>query len=309
MSFRNFKLCFSTAFTLALIFSFSSVYAQQQQQQQRWNSLQYNQASFLIRDMARKHHIPNVNYGTAQKLMQQFPHLRQSGFRHDACFALDPKSTNAKQFYQELNRYAQAHNLAVVGLGIVEEFNHPFCFAPVTRDNLNGQVMQMDATDPTMGSFSHGKKTRVKPAFGEKMFLNQARAFWLIPREPAIIAGNAKYDVVKAEVQHGVNCAEFSTGLLHHLKELGVSEFSNFYAANRAVVNATGPKNHRGFAAGLILAKPHIIIQHTNPEWQTWATDPRNGAYQATWNDHGHQVSNLITCPINMNIKYQDFEM
>jgi len=244
-------------------------------------SLTQATAAQLCRDIARSCGLPTVAFGTAEGLKDRFPELGSQNFRDDSIFVADPNSAQAKEFYKALNEFAADHGYAIVGIAMHNEFNHPFCLAPVSADGLGGQLMQMDATDPTMGCFSQGKKTRVKPGdpnFGTA-FRNQIRALWLIPRDAALAAGNAKYQAAKLEVSHGVNCAEFASGLLHHLHKLDVAEFQKVEAANRAYVNPTGDPRHRGFATGLVDAVPHVIIQHTNPEWQAWATDPKNGAY------------------------------
>lgn len=40
----------------------------------------------------------------------------------------------------------------------------------------------------------------------------------------ALAAGDARHQVVESKVKEGVHCAEFATGLMHHLNKMGVKE-------------------------------------------------------------------------------------
>jgi len=269
-------------------------------------SLPQADAMRTARDIARGCGVPNVAFESAEGLMQKFPEVRQRGLRHDAVFAVDPNSDQGKQFYKALDEYCRDNDLAIVGIGMVSEFSHSFCFAPVTEDGNDGKLLQMDAS--IGGSFYNkktGKKdhTRIKqsdPNNG-KTFTNQIRALWLVPRDVALLAGNSKYNVAKDKVDYGVNCAEMTTGLLHHMNKLGLPEFKDVYAANRAYRKPTGPKRHRGFAAGMVLACPHIVIQHTNDAWQGWATDEKSGAGVRGEGKDAH----MHTKPLELSADYQ----
>lgn len=268
------------------------------------DALPHAEATQVMHDIAVKCGLPNAEYGAAGHLRNKFPHLKESGFRHDSVFAVDPNSEQGKRFYQLIQEYAADNDLALVGVAMVNEFNHPFAIAPVTADGQGGKLLQMDATDPEMGAFGDGSKTRCKPADPNdgKVFNHQVRALWLIPRDAAIEAGNAKWNAAKIAHDRGVNCAEFATGLLHHLHNIGVLEFAGVYAAHKAYRHPTGLPEHRGFAAGLMLAVPHMILLHTDPSYQSILTDPANGARVPPGS------SNLHTGPINLMAEYQSAE-
>lgn len=259
-----------------------------------------------MRDVARSSGVPNVNFESAEALKDLFPELRDRGLRNDAIFAADPNSDQGKAFYRNLDQYCRAHDLAVAGIGMVSQYSHSFCFAPVSEDGMDGKLMQMDAS--IGGSFfdkdlQREVHTRVKPADPNhgKAFANQVRALWLVPRDIGLLAGNAKFNVAKKKLHTGVNCAEMTSGLLHHLNRLGVDDFKDVYAAHRAHRDPTGPVRHRGFASGMVLACPHMIVQHTNAAWQQWAGNTDKGAGLRGAGDEAH----LHTREIEFTAGYQ----
>ncbi len=246
-----------------------------------------------LRNLARRHGLPNANYGSVEEhLRRRFPAL--SRMRHDAVFVADPGDPRTQAFLRELETYGAQSGKAIVGAGVMTEYAHPFAFAPVTA--AGGKVCRMDATDPTMGGFYGGAKTRFKEGVAPKP--NTFCYFYLVDRGKALAVGDEAARLVEQKKYEGINCSLFQTGRFHHLKNLGVPELEKFWVANRAYVYPTGGYGERGAAAALTWGNdPHLLVQFTNPEWQRWLLG--EGAYRdAQGNQHTRPLDRGFTFPI-----------
>ncbi len=245
--------------------------------------------TIALRDHARRYGIPNVHYETVNKQVLRFWAMRSGTFRHDSAFAAHPD--HAAHFFDSLNYFGREHGLGIVGLAVIRDYSHPLFIGPVQA--LGERLQRMDATDPSMGGFANGKKTRIVDLTRPRS--DMLYGLWLVDRGRALTVANAAARRV-AELEHiGMNCAQFATTPLKELKELGEEEFQNFHDAHRAWVYATGYEGERGFAAPFSWGiPPHLTLQVTNPDWQAWAMG--EGSYE--WEGQRYTREIELTFPI-----------